>query len=502
VSTDVVVIGTGPSGASAADRLVRAGLDVTVLEAGRGAPRGAILRLRGGTVFRWIDRPMASDRHVATGDPRTVWFSSTSLGGLSNYWTAAVPRMHPRDFVDGGRIDERYVWPIGYDDLRHHYDVVERHLDITAGAPIDGVPPGLVRYPYRLPRSWADLTSSWSEHGFASGALPMAKGSPNLLAGQATGWTSQRAILHPIRHFPNYHLRLGAQAVRLTWNASERRVEAVDYLDAVSGELRTIRCRAVVVAAGALDSTRLLLQSTSSDFPNGLGNTDGIVGRYLSDHPREWWPVTLSKPLRLLVHPVYIARPSHDALPPLMSSSHTLGMVGKVSRVKGWVGGTSRAVGVQTFGSMVPQESVSVRLTACDDPVAAALAPLEIDVAYDDQAKQNMTVASDRLRGAFASTGIDVTLDAEDRVLEPGRSVHFAGTLRMHRDRRYGVVDEWNRVYDAPNVAVVDMACFTTNPEKNPTLTAMAIAARAADHLAAELGGRVPALELGRGDST
>jgi choline dehydrogenase-like flavoprotein len=62
--------------------------------------------------------------------------------------------------------------------------------------------------------------------------------------------------------------------------------------------------------------------------------------------------------------------------------------------------------------------------------------------------------------------------------------VHYAGSVRMHDDPRYGVLDRWNRMHDVPNVVVCDMSCFTTGPEKNPTPTAMALAIRAADRLA------------------
>ena len=68
--------------------------------------------------------------------------------------------------------------------------------------------------------------------------------------------------------------------------------------------------------------------------------------------------------------------------------------------------------------------------------------------------------------------------------LHPGQSVHLGGTVRMHRDPAFGVLDEWNRMHEVPNVVVCDSSCFTTGPEKNPTLTAMAIAARAGHHLA------------------
>ena len=69
----------------------------------------------------------------------------------------------------------------------------------------------------------------------------------------------------------------------------------------------------------------------------------------------------------------------------------------------------------------------------------------------------------------------------------PGLSIHYGGTIRMHKDPEYGVLDGWNRVHEAPNLLVTDASCFTTGPEKNPTLTMMALAMRAADKLAEDL---------------
>lgn len=111
-----------------------------------------------------------------------------------------------------------------------------------------------------------------------------------------------------------------------------------------------------------------------------------------------------------------------------------------------------------------------------------------ITLRYDDATTANVVAARERLVDVFASAGAALRLPGPFHDLTPGSSVHFGGTARMHRRPEFGVVDEWNRIHDAPNVVVGDSSCFTTGPEKNPTLTSMALAARAADHLAEELG--------------
>ena len=142
-SDRVVVIGSGPCGAMAARELSTAGVPVTMLEAGTRPPtRADRARRRPDLVAPAASQAaMITDRHVAAGDPATEWYSSLEPGGLSNYWTAAVPRFAPEDFTDGGRLDERFVWPVSYDELVPFYEVAEELLCITgptrlaAGAP-------------------------------------------------------------------------------------------------------------------------------------------------------------------------------------------------------------------------------------------------------------------------------------------------------------------------------------------------------------------------------
>ena len=98
-----------------------------------------------------------------------------------------------------------------------------------------------------------------------------------------------------------------------------------------------------------------------------------------------------------------------------------------------------------------------------------------------------MAAAPGRLGEVFASAGIGLEVPGPFHELRPGSSVHYGGSVRMHDKPEFGVLDRWNRMHEVPNVVVADSSCFTTGPEKNPTLTAMAIAIRAADHLADSL---------------
>ncbi|HSB85096.1 MAG TPA: GMC family oxidoreductase N-terminal domain-containing protein, partial [Ilumatobacteraceae bacterium] len=375
-SPRVVVIGTGPCGAMAARELALEGLDVTVLDAGAGPARGVIVRAAGKTLFRWVERrKMRTDRHRIGGDPRTEWYSSMTHGGLSNYWTSAVPRFAPEDFTDGAVYGEEYAWPIGYDDLVPFYERAERMLVITAGSGFANVPGNVSRYGARLAADWQDLCDRATALGHGMGPMPMANGRPWMFALRSTGFNSFHCVLNPLLRSGSLKLIRSARVRSIRWNPIAGRADAVEYVDMTSREVRTIETDAVVVAAGSLDSTEILLRSTSADFPGGLGDAHGLLGRFLHDHPRQWWPADLSKPLTALAHPVYISRAAYEISPPLRGASMTIGLADNlVGRLRSIYGGKTSAFGVQVFGTMLPRRDSTVTL---ESSVAADLdAPL------------------------------------------------------------------------------------------------------------------------------
>lgn len=482
----VVVVGSGPSGASAAAQLVARDVDVVVLESGPKSPRGLVVRAAGNTLYRRRDWSLYSyDRLAPDSDPDVTWFSSLSLGGLSNYWTSAVPRFAPEDFTDGERLDERFRWPIDYGDLAPWYDVAERQLMVTAGAPIPDVPENVLRYRQDLPADWQRVAASAIAEGHGMGAMPMAKGRPWMVAMRGTEFSSYHCVIQPLERSPRLRVVRDAHVSELVHSPAEGRVNAVRYVDRAGTEV-TVPCRAVVLAAGTVDSTIVALRSTSSDFPDGIGNSRGLVGRYLHDHPRQWWTAATDRPLTAPSHPIYIARTAHDQSTPMMSTSLTIGLATPAQRLRTYYRGRTNRFGVQVFGTMIPTPEIGIELTEPRDTDPRRVRPT-IHLHYSDEAVANIVAARDRLRTVMGAAGIGVQIPGPFHELEPGSSVHFGGSLRMHADPRHGVVDRWNRMHDVPNVVVADMSCFTTGPEKNPTLTAMAIASRAADRLATDL---------------
>lgn len=483
----VVVVGSGPAGASAAWALVRRGVPVTLLEAGGDFQPGFLLRLGGRNLLRRAAPMVESKEHVVSGDPRTQWWYNLALGGLSNQWTGAVPRFAPQDLTDGERLHERYRWPVDYEDLEPYYAQVEPLMDITADSrDVPNLPAGCAAHHHRLPDDWLEVDRVANRHGHALTTMPLADGPPNLLVGRGAAFNSYSVLLRPLLRSSHFTLQTRATVLRLEWNPALGRVDGVVYHDGRTGQERRIGAAAVVVACGALHSTRLLFNSACPDFPEGLGNADGLLGRYLHDHPREWWAFDSERPMTLLAPPAYLTRLPYDASPPLLATSWTMGTVGLRDKVLSRFGQKGHTAGVQIFGTMVPTEDRFAR----PDPQrrdAFGMPLLDLHIHFDDDEVRTVERARQHLMDLMAESGNPSTLREVDPTLFPGTSVHYGGSVRMHRKRAYGVLDPWNRIWDAPNVVVCDASCFTTGAEKNPTLTMMALAVRAADRLAHDL---------------
>lgn len=479
----MVVVGGGPCALAAVRELADAGVAVTVLDAGRRAPRGITVRVAGRTVLRWVQPGFRSDdRQRSSRDPATRWISSLSWGGLTNYWTGACPRFHPNDFTDGAAISDIYEWPLRYDELVPFYERCEDHLRLTAGDGFATAPPGRARYYHDPASDWAEVIAAARAAGHPIGPIPISKGRSWMAVARPREFVAEQCLDPRSLRSGLVRVRRGCRVLRVRPDGARWRVEHLGP----DGSLEETTVRAVVLAAGALDTTEILLRSGGADFPGGLGNAHGVLGRYLHDHPREWWPVDLDRPLTALSHPMYVAREAYGAGPPLHASSLTIGLARGRDRLPTLWNGRRARVGVQVLGTMTPSERAGIFLDG--DPVSnAPESLLAIDLVFDEATRGLMDEARQRFVRVMADAGVGATL-GPGHTLVPGEAAHFGGTARMHADPRHGVVDAWNRVHGAAGIVVADASCFTTTPEKNPTLTAMALAARAARRLAAELG--------------
>lgn len=485
--TRVVVIGSGPSGAMAAMTLVQQGIPVMLLESGLTMPKGLYIRAGGVSLYRKWPKLSTPERHVASGDAKALWYHALTPGGLSNWWTGAVPRFAPEDFCEGERLHERYRWPLTYDELRPYYERVERVLVVTADThDVCNLPASHVAYRHALPRDWQRIAPFAAKRGHGFAPMPLATGPRWLVTQSGAPFNSYTSIVEKLHRYPHFQLVLGAHALRLEWDGRKKRVDSVVYFDRTTQSEQRLHAAAVVVAAGPLASTKLLLDSACADFPQGLGNTEGVLGRYLHDHAHHWCVVALDKPLSRLRHTVYLTRAPYHEAQPLLAASCTFGNASTKDRVLSLTPTKTDHFGVALFGTMIPLERNFVQLHATETE-EFGLPKLEVHMHFDDDVQTNMQAARDRLVAILESAGYPAAIQGDLPTLTPGGSVHFGGTVRMHESPTYGMLNKWNRLHAVDNVVVADASSFTTGPEKNPTPTAMALAVRAADRLASDL---------------
>jgi len=484
----VIVIGSGPGGATAAHFLARAGIATTVLEGGpEHGSLGLTVRVRGATLVHWSARPLARRLDAVSFDnPQAELFEELAPGGLSNHWSNAVPRFSDIDFRDGTRAGESQTWPVGYADLAPWYDQVEPLLRIAGGtSDTPHVPAGKVRRVWKLPRAWDTLAERARVQGRDVLTLPYTYGAETTLSPTGNVFNAFDRLVKPAWKAGRLKVRFNARVIRLEWSAQTRGVTAVIYRDMTTGREERIPCGGVVVAAGALNTARILLESTSDDFPLGLGNTEGVLGRYLHDHPLGKLVIDLDKPVP--VHPpLYISRPTLERTDPLYAAAGAQWtgtmMVAKslLSRHPGRMPWT----GFSIFGTMAPTTENRVALdgTRRGDGTAGMV----LHIHHPPESQRLLEQTRDQIMELMGQAGLGPRLRVFHTEIA-GNANHYGGTCRMHRSPRYGMLDAWGRMHAVRNVAVADSAVFTTGPEKNPVLTSMTLSARAADRLAQDL---------------
>jgi choline dehydrogenase-like flavoprotein len=486
----VIVIGSGPAGATAVKSLVEAGIDVTLLESGsEQSARGLTARVAGMTVAKLRRAPLAPRRDgvTATADTGAELYEELAPGGLTNYWSCAVPRFSPEDFADAERAGREYTWPLGYDDLAPWYDRVEPYLLISG--PAEGVPQlpaGRPQKAWTLGDDWNGVRNATSADGRRVLPLPYACGSNTTVTLTNNVWNSFVRLVKPAQRSPRLRVRFDAHVLRLDYSPDKRRVEGVVFRDTRTGLEERLPCSAVVLGAGAVNTAQILLASTSSAFPDGLGNTHGVLGRYLHDHPLGKLVLDLGVPISIYP-PAYVTRERLGAAEPLYAAAcvQWTGIVMIARALRHGHLTRSTYTGFNVFGTMPPSK--------------------ENFVALDTETTRSNGSAAIRLNVRHPAESERALIDARDNVVEllerarlrpkvriwhtepVGHSIHYAGTCRMHASPEYGMLDAWSRLHAVRNVMVADSAAFTTGPEKNPVLTAMALAARGSDKLARDL---------------
>lgn len=551
---DAVVVGSGMTGGWAAKELCEKGLSTLVLERGRMVEHGDYptehqrdwefpLRDRRLTPEQVGERyPVQSrtaqfreaTKHFFIEDQEYpyieekpfTWIQGNQVGGRSLLWGRHCYRWSNLDFEANARDGHGVDWPIRYEDIAPWYDYVERFMGISGeklGLP--HVPDGQFLPPMELNAGEKfvrkGIEEAYPNRVMTIGRCAVLTQNHNGRAachycgpcfrGCSTGsyFSTQSATLPAARKTGNLTLSPHSLVHSVIYDREEERAKGVRYIDTETGKAREVYGRLVFMCASTLGTTKILLNSTSRRFPNGLANSSGVLGHYLMDHH---FMVGARGSIPGLRDRYYKGdRPTSAYVPRFRNlegpSSDNLDFVrgyacqGGASRA-GWNRGGNEAgigkdlksrmhepggwnAGLLAFGECLPRYENHVELAEETNQYGIPLLRISCDWGENelemrkDMAKQ--TAAMLEAAGCESVETFDA-LQQEGYGAEPGLGIHEMGTARMGRDPSTSVLNRWNQAHDVENLFVTDGACMTSSACQNPSITYVALTARACDY--------------------
>ena len=553
---DCIVVGSGAAGGIAAYVLATQGLNVLCLEAGRmidpavdfythkfayewpyrgrGKP-GQYGKLPQGMEWKikeWTDHlytiPEEDPYAVAPG-AKFTWTRLRAVGGRTLLWGRGVDRFGPLDFKakslqDGWGED----WPITYEDVEPYYDKVEQFMGV-AGSPESAynTPSGKHKLPPFNPRCGELLIKKGAEKlGIPVLHKPLAVlsrpydgrppchycGACNFGCDTRSRYSALEVAIPKLEPLKNFTLRPNAAVHTVLMDPVTRKARGVTFIDTATGVQYEAKGKAVVLAASMVESIRILFNSRDRDFPNGLANSSGTLGKYLMEHVafndiEGFFPQLAGAPVTNDDGPgescLYIPRYNYKEK-------------GSKKYLRGWrfdfYSGCGMGAGPGAsfpgFGSAYKKKinelyPAGLTMGGYGEGLAFDWNYVEIDpngltdrygipqVRFHTNAEYDHSFAIleemyGRIEEILRAAGAEIFPYKKVAPYPLGSVTHEAGGARMGSDAGASVLDKWNRCHDVKNLVVADAACFVTHPEKQITLTIMALAWRAAEHLADE----------------
>lgn len=458
------------------------------------------------------------------------WIRGYQVGGKSLMWARQTQRWSKYDFEGPGRDGFAVDWPIRYDDLAPYYSLVEQFVGISGNKDgLDTLPDGEFLPSYDLNcleahfqgevhKHYRDrhVIKARCAHLSKPTALHLEQGRSQCMSrllcerGCPFGaYFSANAVTIPwAQKTGNLTLITDAVVESIVYDAEKKAATGVNVIYEKSGERSFYQAKIIFVNAGTLNSNLILLNSKSERFPNGLGNDSGTLGKYVAFHnyrarASAMFPgfknvaVEGRKPSGIYM-PRFKNVDSHQEsfkrgyaidfymYRPLISDTTAVGeeLVKAMTLEKNY--GPWRA-GAQMMGETLPKESnfVSLHPQLKDQ---WGIPQLNISMDYDDNDEAMIADFIKEIRSMFTKAGFQ-NIETSDSHQNPGLDIHEMGGIRMGKDPKTSMTNQWNQLHACTNVYVTDGACMTSTSTQNPSLTYMAITARAAQHAAEVMNG-------------
>lgn len=550
-SYDAIVVGTGISGGWAAKELTEKGLNTLVLERGRDVkhvedyptmwkepwelPYGNRITAEELKHYKKQNRTgytvTQSTKHWWVKDTdqpyeevkRFDWIRGYHVGGRSITWGRQSYRLSDIDFEANAKEGIAVDWPIRYKDIEKWYDHVESFAGISGQAEgLPQLPDGKFLPPMELNcvekhvrdsikkefngrvltiGRVANLTQPHNGRGACMFRDRCIRGCP-----YGGYFSSNASTLPAAAKTGNMALRPFSIVNSVIYDEEKQKATGVRVIDANSGEMIEYYANIIFLNASAVNTTLIMMNSISDRFPNGLGNDSGQLGKNMMDHH---FRIGANGVYEGFQDKYYIGRRPNGIYIPRYRNIGSdkrdylrgFGYQGTASR-QGWARGVRElaigselkeiitdpgnwTMGITAFGECLPYEENRMWLN--HDKTDKWGQPT---VVFDCEFKENeMKMREDMKNDAaemLEASGLK-NIRMFDDIGGMGIAIHEMGTARMGRDPEFSVLNKWNQVHAAPNVFVTDGACMTSAACQNPSLTYMALTARAADYAANEL---------------
>jgi choline dehydrogenase-like flavoprotein len=557
---DVIIVGSGAGGGMATKVLSEAGLKVAVVEAGpffdpknpeqitqlkwpyESPRRGA------GTTRAFGEFDAAYGGWEIEGEPYTQkngskfsWFRSRMLGGRTNHWGRISLRFSQRDFkhkdIDG--LGEN--WPIGYEDVKPYYDKVDKLIGVF------GSKEGLENEPdgFFLPAPKPRLHELYYIDGAKKSNIPVIPSRMSMVTkkinndrgvcfycGQCgrscqiyADFSAGSCLIFPAQKSGGQiDLFVNAMVREVTTN-EEGKATGVLYINKEDRKEYGLKGKIVVLAASACSTARILLNSKSKQHPAGLGNSSGVVGKYLHDSTGGGMTGFIPDLMNRKTYNEDGVGGMHVYTPWWLDNKNLDFARGYHIEVWGGMGMPSYGFGfnpnalneffgekVGGYGNVLREdvkkyygamigfagrgESIALESNYCEiDPGKVdeyGIPILRFNYQWTDHERLQAKHMQDTFEEIIHNMGGQVLgrkagKDRDYGLLNPGEIIHEVGTTRMGDNPRTSVVNKWEQMHDVDNVFIVDAGPFVSQADKNPTWTILALAWRTSDYIVEQL---------------